>query len=87
VMEARAIAVAAWRLGAGRARKEDPVDFGAGIDLHVKPGERVRAGQPVMTLRTSDEAKFARAHEALEGALSYGSEALPPRPLVIDRIT
>jgi thymidine phosphorylase len=64
--------VAAWRLGAGRARKEDPVDHGAGIDLHVKPGETVTAGQPLFTLRTSDAARFARAMDGLEGAYRIG---------------
>ncbi|MFZ2963459.1 MAG: thymidine phosphorylase [Rhodoglobus sp.] len=64
--------VAAWRLGAGRARKEDPVDHGAGIDLHVKPGEPVTAGQPLFTMRTSDAARLGRAIEALEGAYRIG---------------
>ena len=88
-MDAMGIAVAAWRLGAGRARREDPVDFAAGIELHAKPGDAVRAGDPVLTLHTSDEAKFGRAHEALEGAITWaaaGSEPSPRRPIVIDRI-
>ena len=88
-MDALGIAVAAWRLGAGRARKEDPVDFAAGVELHAKPGERVAAGRPVLTLHTSDEAKFARAHEALDGAITWaagGTEPGPRRPIVIDRI-
>ena len=41
-----------WRLGAGRARKEDPVQAGAGVELHAKPGDTVRAGQPLLTLHT-----------------------------------
>lgn len=65
--------IAAWRLGAGRARKEDPVDHGAGIDLHAKPGDTVEAGQPLFTLLTSDEGRVARALEALEGAYRIGS--------------
>jgi len=60
--------IAAWRLGAGRARKEDPVSHSAGIDLHVKIGETVRKGQPLFTMRTEDPARFPRALEALEGA-------------------
>ncbi len=85
-LHARAIAVAAWRLGAGRARKEDAVDFGAGVELHAKPGDRISAGQPIMTLHTSDPARFARADEALTGAVTYGSTPPVARPLVIDRI-
>jgi len=71
-MHALPFGVAAWRLGAGRARKEDPVLHGAGIDLHVKPGTAVRAGDPLFTLGADDPARFARAHEALEGAYRIG---------------
>ena len=85
-LDAYPIAVAAWRLGAGRARKEDPVDAAAGVELHAKPGDRVRRGQPLLTLHTSDPARFARAHEALAGAVVVGDTAPSPRPLVIDRI-
>ncbi|MDO9590548.1 MAG: thymidine phosphorylase, partial [Microcella sp.] len=64
--------IAAWRLGAGRARKEDPVDHGAGIDLHAKPGDTVPAGQPLFTMHTNEAARFERAFEALEGGYSIG---------------
>jgi thymidine phosphorylase len=86
-MPARPIAVAAWRLGAGRARKEDPVDLAAGVEIHRKPGDRVIAGEPVLTLHTTDPAKVARALEALEGSVRYGSEPVSVSPTrVIDRI-
>ncbi|HEX7397983.1 MAG TPA: thymidine phosphorylase, partial [Propionibacteriaceae bacterium] len=86
-MPARPIAVAAWRLGAGRARKEDPVDLAAGVEIHRKPGERVTAGDPVLTLHTTDPAKFGRALEALTEAVAYGSESVPiSSTRVIDRI-
>ena len=86
-MPARPIAVAAWRLGAGRARKEDPVDLAAGVEIHRKPGDRVTAGDPVLSLHTTDPSKIARALEALEGAVGYGSEPVPvPSTRVIDRI-
>ena len=87
-MDALGVAVAAWRLGAGRARKEDPVDFAAGVQLHAKPGDAVSAGDPVLTLHTSDEARFGRAIEALEGALAWAAPgtAVERRPIVIDRI-
>jgi thymidine phosphorylase len=83
---ARAVGVAAWRLGAGRARKEDPVSAAAGIICLVKPGEQVEAGQPVLELRADDPARFDRALEALAGAVEIGPEPPEPAGLVLDRI-
>ena len=88
--QALAFGVAAWRLGAGRARKEDPVQHAAGIDLHVKPGETVVKGQPLFTLLADEPARFARALEALEGAYRVGDagdEVNDGGPLIQDRIT
>ena len=87
-LDALAVGVAAWRLGAGRARKEDPVQAAAGVELHAKPGGKVRAGQPLLTLHTDTPERFDRALAALEGAweLAAPGTALEPRPLVIDRI-
>lgn len=83
--------IAAWRLGAGRARAEDPVIHSAGIDLHAKPGAAVVAGQPLFTLSAEDDARFPRALEALEGAWEIDADASPgahaPGPLVRERIT
>ncbi|GER23702.1 thymidine phosphorylase [Zafaria cholistanensis] len=86
-LDARAVGVAAWRLGAGRARKEDAVQAGAGVRLHAKPGDAVRRGQPLMTLLTDTPERFGRAKEALEGAavIAAGGD-LPSRPLILDRI-
>ncbi|WBU36817.1 thymidine phosphorylase [Homoserinibacter sp. YIM 151385] len=81
--------IAAWRLGAGRARKEDPVVHSAGIDLHKKPGDAVRAGEPLFTLGAEDAARFDRALEALEGAYRIGDEGEPVEtggPLIAGRI-
>ncbi|MFT4259955.1 thymidine phosphorylase [Microbacterium sp.] len=86
-MDALPFGVAAWRLGAGRARAEDPVIFEAGIDLHAKPGDRVAAGQALFTLSAADDARFARALEALEGAWEIGDEAPAAGPIVRERIT
>ncbi|MEZ0072772.1 thymidine phosphorylase [Planotetraspora sp. GP83] len=87
-LDALGVGVAAWRLGAGRARKEDPVSFGAGITLHAKPGDAVRKGQPLMTLHADETARFERALQALEGAYEVTGAADPELlPLVIDRIT
>jgi thymidine phosphorylase len=88
-LEARSVGVAAWRLGAGRAKKEDPVLASAGVLCLVKPGEPVTKGQPVLELHTDDPARLERAREALRGALEVTPEApgvaLGP-PLVIERI-
>ena len=75
-LDARAVGVAAWRLGAGRARKEDPVSPAAGALCLVKPGERVERGQPLLELRTDDESRFGRAVAALADAVTIGAE--PP---------
>ena len=87
VLNAGAVGVAAWRLGAGRARKEDPVSAAAGIICRAKPGDQVTAGEPVLELRSDDSARFDHALEALAGAIEIAPE--PPRavPLIIDRIS
>ncbi len=61
--------IAAWRLGAGRARKEDPVAHAAGIDLHAKPGDAVTKGQPLFTLHTDEPERFARALRGARGCV------------------
>ena len=86
-LDARAVGVAAWRLGAGRARKEDPVSAVAGVVMHAKPGETVAAGAPVLELRTDDPARIPAALAALEGAWSIGPDAPAPVPLIHERIT
>jgi thymidine phosphorylase len=86
-LDARAVGVAAWRLGAGRARKEDDVNHAAGVICLAKPGDRVTVGQPVLELRSDDETRFAAAIGALSGAVDVGPEPPVPGPLVIDRIT
>jgi thymidine phosphorylase len=84
--DALAFGVAAWRLGAGRARKEDPVMAAAGIELHAKPGDTLVAGQPLFTMHSDDPARFDRAHEALAGAWAIGSSAPAPRRIVAERV-
>jgi thymidine phosphorylase len=79
--------VAAWRLGAGRSRKEDPVQAGAGIEMHAKPGDPVRAGQPLLTLHTDEPDRFERATEALAGAYTIGAERPHPSSLIISRVS
>jgi thymidine phosphorylase len=86
-LDALPVGIAATRLGAGRARKEDLVSPGAGICILVGPGEPVSAGQPVLELHADEAGRFGPALAALEGALVVGPEPPPPpAPLVIDRI-
>ncbi|HXH58691.1 thymidine phosphorylase [Iamia sp.] len=86
-LDARAVGIAAWRLGAGRARKEDPVSASAGIVCRAKPGDRVIAGQVVLELHVDDPDRVEGAIAALEGAIEVGDTPAEPRPLVLDRIT
>ena len=84
-LDALAIGTAAWRLGAGRARKEDAVSPAAGVVMLAKPGARVRAGEPLLQLRADDESRIPRALAALDGGLDIGDE-FTPTPLVMDRV-
>ena len=87
-LDALSVGVASWRLGAGRARKEDPVQDVAGIELHAKPGDTVTAGQPLMTLHTATPERFERAIEALDSAVEIGGDgASVPESIVFDTIT
>ncbi|MFE0462814.1 thymidine phosphorylase [Kitasatospora sp. NPDC058965] len=87
-LDAYAVGVCAWRLGAGRARKEDPVQAGAGVEMHAKPGDTVTAGQPLLTLHTDTPERFAYATAALEGgiAVSPAGTEYTRTPLILDRI-
>jgi thymidine phosphorylase len=85
-LDARAVGVAVWRLGAGRSRKEDPVSPTAGAICLRKPGEEVMAGEPVLELHVDDLSRLPGALAALDGAIEVGPEPPPPRPLVHERI-
>ncbi|MDO5493622.1 MAG: thymidine phosphorylase [Nesterenkonia sp.] len=87
-MDAMSVGLAAWRLGAGRARKEDAVQAGAGVRMHAKPGDQVTAGQPLFTLLTDEEQRIGRAEEALTGAVDVEESAqAAPQELILGRIT
>ncbi|MEJ7706617.1 MAG: thymidine phosphorylase [Nocardioidaceae bacterium] len=88
-LDALAVGMAAWRLGAGRARKEDPVQAGAGVVLHAKPGDEVRQGEPLLTLYTDDAERFARAEASLADAFDVvtASDDTDQAPLVLDRVS
>lgn len=85
-LDALAVGVASWRLGAGRAVKEDPVQAGAGIEIHAKPGATVKKGQPLLTLHTDDEWRIARALESLEGGVVIGSAVPEARSVILGEV-
>ncbi|MFN8076642.1 MAG: thymidine phosphorylase [Kineosporiaceae bacterium] len=89
-LDARAVGVAAWRLGAGRARKEDAVQAAAGVVAHAAPGDVVRAGHPLLTLHTDDDALIPAAVQALRDAATVvpgGAGGTPGSPgRVLERL-
>jgi thymidine phosphorylase len=86
-LDAMAVGVAAWRLGAGRARQGEAVQAGAGVVMHAKPGDTVVEGEPLMTLLTDTPEKFDRALAALVGGWEISSgDSFAPAPLIIDRV-
>jgi len=85
-LDARGVGNAAWRLGAGRARKEDPVSAAAGVLCLAKPGDWVEEEQPLLELRTDDEARFGAALAALGNAIEIGPEGPAEQPPIIDRV-
>jgi thymidine phosphorylase len=87
-LDALAVGIAAWRLGAGRERKEDPVQAGAGVVWHARPGDAVAAGEPLLTLLTDTPERFERALAALDGGYRIDPPGTPydARPLIIDRV-
>ena len=84
-IDAMSVGIAAWRLGAGRARKEDPVQAAAGVLLRVRPGDRVVTGQPLATLLTDAPEAVDRARAALEGAFTLGDSS-DCRPIVVGHV-
>ena len=88
-MNALAVGISAWRLGAGRSRQGEAVQAGAGIEIHAKPGEQIQAGAPLFTLHTDEAPRFERALAALEGAVRISStgEKVERLPLILEKIT
>ena len=85
-VDALDVGVAAWRLGAGRARKEDPVSAGAGVRCLVVAGEEVVAGQPLFELYADDEAHLELGRATIASAVTLGDEAPAPAALLFERI-
>jgi thymidine phosphorylase len=87
-MDALKVGVSAWRLGAGRSTQGEKVQAGAGIEMHAKPGDYVKAGAPLLTLHTDEPERFERALEILEGAISIREGGTVNRlPLIVERIS
>jgi thymidine phosphorylase len=86
-IDAMAVGLTVWRLGAGRSVPGERVQPGAGLRIHRRPGEAVAAGEELFTLYTDTAQRFEAAMAELEGAWSVGDTTPAPRPLIIDRIT
>lgn len=85
-LDALALGVGSWRLGAGRARKEDPVQLTAGIEIHADLGQKVVKGQKLLTLYTETPDKFDRALESITPGIVIGDEQSAERQIILDRI-
>jgi thymidine phosphorylase len=86
-LDARCVGVAAWRLGAGRARKEDPVSAGAGVMCLVREGEQVALGQPIFELYADDDQHLARGRETIQRAMTIGGDQPTLVPILLETIT
>jgi thymidine phosphorylase len=86
-LDARCVGVAAWRLGAGRARKEDPVSAGAGVMCLVREGEQVALGQPIFELYADDDEHLARGRETIQRAVTIGGDEPTLVPILLETIT
>ena len=85
-VDALKVGVAAWRQGAGRTRREDPVSAGAGVIVHVRRGELVEAGQPLLELHADDDAHLAAGRAEISGAVAIGDEPPDAAPLLLTRV-
>jgi thymidine phosphorylase len=86
-VDALTVGVAAWRLGAGRARKEDPVSAGAGVLCLVRVGDRVERGQPLFEIFADDDEHLARGRDTLAGAVLVDEQPVEAAPLLLEKIT
>jgi thymidine phosphorylase len=86
LLDARAVGMAAWKLGAGRARKEDAVSPSAGVVCLKKPGDAVEEGEPLLELHADDDRRFEAALRALDGGIEVAPDPPEPRSMIIDHI-
>jgi thymidine phosphorylase len=87
-MDAMSVGIAAWRLGAGRSKQGENVSFGAGIEIHAKPGAQVKKGDLIYTLHADESARFERAQSALQNSIviSQDGSVAPRLPLILEKI-
>lgn len=85
-LDARSVGVAAWRLGAGRARPQDPVSPAAGVICHARLGDAVRRGDPLLELQGDDRSRIPSALQALEGAIGIGDSPIGTPALILERL-
>ena len=87
-MDAMSVGIAAWRLGAGRSKQGEKVSFGAGIEIHAKPGAQVKKGDLIYTLHADDSTRFERAQSALQNSIviSQDGSVAPRLPLILEKI-
>jgi thymidine phosphorylase len=87
-MDAMSVGIAAWRLGAGRSKQGEKVSFGAGIEIHAKPGAQVKKGALIYTLHADESARFERAQSALQNSIeiSQDGSVAPRLPLILEKI-
>jgi len=85
-LDALGVGVVAWRLGAGRARKEDSVSAAAGVRVLVREGDRVEKGQPLLELHADDDTHMQSGRDALEGSFIISDEAPESTPLLIKQV-
>lgn len=84
-MNTGGIGIAACMLGAGRTKKEDPIDFAAGIRLYAKTGDYVKKGDPLAILYTNDPSLLPRGEEAFLGSLTFQNTPAEAKPLIFPR--
>jgi thymidine phosphorylase len=85
-LDALGVGVIAWRLGAGRARKEDSVSAAAGVRVLVREGDSVEKGQPLLELHADDEAHMNSGRAALTDAIIINDEAPTSTHLLIELV-
>ena len=87
-MDAMSVGIAAWRLGAGRSKQGEKVSFGAGIEIHAKPGAQVKKGDLIYTLHADESARFERAQSALQNSIviSQDGSVATRLPLILEKI-
>jgi thymidine phosphorylase len=86
-VDAMDVGLAAWRLGAGRARKEDTVSPGAGVRCLVREGDLVATGQPLFELYADDEVHLERGRTSLATALTWSEDPPATEALLFETIT